>query len=354
MKFQWSPGIGVTGFRLLIGKTKGGGEYADVKFGGSETAFSAGNLPEDGSQVYARLMSNVDGKWETADYTYLASSGSAPRAARIQSPAVNAQLESSQVEFKWDEGSNVSEYMLYVGASPGGIEFARASVGKRTSTVVQNLPGNGQTLYARLFSRLSDGWSYSDAIYRAPDNQGKSFTLKISNRLARPVAILVNERTVMSVLGGSSAEQNLPRTGQVTVEWRLVRPTHPVTGVPLGDNIGATLAKVTPADSLAFDITNAVNGELYFTPVVTNTSNETFNVEVNTGTPARAALGAILPGTVNYAFGYYRVHLSGSVRGYYGLSGGYGGPYVETAGVAAKLADESGVVRVNLAVPAQP
>ena len=58
----------------------------------------------------------------------------------------------------------------------------------------------------------------------------KSFTLKIANHLAYPVAVFVNERSVMSVLGGAVSEQTLPRTGQpVTVEWRLVRPAHPST-----------------------------------------------------------------------------------------------------------------------------
>ena len=354
VKFQWSPGVGVTEFRLLVGKSNGGAEYADVKLPGSESSYTTENLPENGSQIFGRLMSNVDGKWEIADYAYLASSGSPARAARIQSPAVNAQLDSSQVEFKWDEGSNVSEYMLYVGASPGGIEFARANVGKQTSTVVRNLPGNGQNLYARLFSRLSGGWTYSDAIYRAADTQAKTFTLKISNRLAYPVAVLVNERVVMSVLGGSSAEQSVPRTAQVTVEWRLVRPLHPDTRLPLGDNLGATLATVTPADSLSFEIDNAVNGSLYFTPIVSNsTANQSFNVEVNNGTPSRAALGAIAPRTQNAGLGYHRVQLSGSVRAYYGLAG-YSGPYVETAGVAARIEDETGIVRIDLSLPAQP
>ena len=85
-------------------------------------------------------MSRVDSKWEIVDYSYLTSSGSPARAAKILSPAVNDQLASSRVEFKWDEGSNASEYILNVGLNPGGGDFARGSVGRRTSAVVDNLP----------------------------------------------------------------------------------------------------------------------------------------------------------------------------------------------------------------------
>ena len=349
--FLWSPGVGVTEYRFQLGKTKGGGEYADVTLRDA-TSFTVDNLPEDGSAAYGRLMSRVDSKWEIVDYSYLTSSGSPARAAKIVSPAVDAQLASSRVEFKWDEGSNASEYILNVGLNPGGGDFARGSVGKRTSAVVDNLPGDGQTtVYARLHSRVGDRWIYNDAVYRAAGSQSKTFTLKISNRLAYPVNILVNERSVMSVLGGQSAEQTLPRGGEVTVEWRLVRPAHPVTGIALGESLGAAFAPVVPGEALTYEITHSVNGATYFTPIVSNASRETFYVEVNNGTPTRAGLGAIPPGTANAGLGYYRVQLTGSVRGYYGLYG-YTGPFVETPRVAGRLEPESGVVQINLAVPA--
>lgn len=349
--FQWSPGVGVTDYRLLVGKTKGGAEYGDIPLR-KVTAYAVENLPEDGSPVYVRLMSLVEGKWLSSDYSYLASSGSPARAARILAPSLNGQISGSRVEFRWDEGSNVSEYMLYVGAVPGGAEFSRDNAGRRTSAVVDNLPGNGQTLYARIYSRVADRWLYNDAVYRAADTRQKTYTLTIANRLAYPVSVLVNEQAVMSVPAGRTGEQTLPRSGEaVNVQWRVVKPAHPVTGIAMGEAIGASFPAVVPADSLSFEITNVVNGVAYFTPVVTNGSTETFYVETNTGTPARAALGAIPPNTANAGLGYYRVQSTGGVRAYYGFYG-YSGPYVETTGIAGKAEAGSGVVRVNL-VPAQ-
>jgi hypothetical protein len=351
VKFQWSPGVGVTDYRVLIGKTKGGSEYAGVSLRNA-TSYTVENLPEDGTAVYVRLLSLVDSQWLSADYSYLASSGSPARAAQILSPSVNAQLQSSRVEFRWDEGSNVSEFMLYVGSTPGGIDFSRSNLGTKTSAVVDNLPGNGQTLYARLYSRVGDRWIYNDAVYRAADNRSKAFTLKIANKLAYPVSILVNEQAVMSVPGGRAAEQTIARTGApVTVEWRLIKPAHPVTGIALGENLGGAFPAAVPADLLSFEITNTVNGAAYFTPIVTNSSTETFYLEVNNGTPSRAAVGAIPPNTTSAGLGYYRVQPTGSVRAYYGFYG-YSGPYAETTGIAGKVEAGSGVVTVNLAPPA--
>ena len=350
VQFQWSPGVGVTQYRLLVGKTRGSGEYADVTLSNA-TSYTVENLPEDGTAVYGRILSLVDKKWESADYSYLSSSGGVARAARILSPAVNTDLDSARVEFKWDEGSNVSEFMLYVGSTPGGVEFARRNLAKARSAVVENLPGNGQFVYARLYSRLGSGWTYNDAVYRTPNNRSKNFTLKIANRLAYPVSILVNERSVLSVLAGQSAEQVLPRSGEVTVEWRLVRPGHPVTGIPLGENLGDSFPAVTPADALSYEITNEVKGAAYYTPVVSNNSSETFYLEMNTGTPARGVAGAIPTRTSGAGLGYYRVQPTSSVRGYYG-SYAYSGAYVSVADVAARVEPGAGVIRVDLAVPA--
>ena len=348
VRFQWSPGVGVTSYRLQIGKTKGGGEYADVTLSNA-TSYTVENLPEDGSSVYSRLHSLIENKWESGDETYLASSGGGARAARILTPIVNVQLESSRVEFTWDEGANVSEYLLYVGSTPGGAEFARRSTLKARSAIVENLPGNGQSVFARLYSRLSGGWTYTDAVYRAVNTQSKTFTLKIANRLAYPVAIFVNERSVMSVLGGQSAERTLPRAaGDVLVEWRLVRPAHLVTGIALGENLGDTFAPVTPAEALSYEIGNEVKGATYFTPFVSNNSGSTFYVEMNTGTPARGVVGSIPTGASNVGLGYYRLVSTSSVRGYYG-SYGYSGAYVS---VPAAPGPDAGILRVNLAVPA--
>lgn len=349
VRFQWSPGTGVSEFRLLVGKTAGGSEYANLSLDKSAVNATVDGLPENGSQIFARLRSLVDGKWEDFDYQFLASSGPAPRPARLLAPAVNTQFESSRVQFQWDEGSNVSEYLLHVGATPGGIEFANRAAGRSTSTLVENLPGNGQTVYARLYSRIGSEWSYTETVHRASDSRTRTYNLRIANRLAYPVAIFVNERSVLSVRAGQTVEQQIPRTagtGETLVEWKLVRPTHPVTGVPMGDAIGATLAKLVPADELSFEITNDVAGQLYFTPVISNPTAFTYYVEANTGLPGRGQAGEFAPRTNAAGLGYYRLLPLSTVRGYYG-SYGYTGAYQSTANLDMAAEPGSGVVRIE-------
>lgn len=349
VRFQWSPGVGVTEYRLQVGKTRGGVEYADMRVNSQEAVVE--NLPEDGSPVYARLLSLLDNKWETAEYSYLASSGGSTRAAQMVAPAAGSVLEGSRVEFKWNEGVGAAEYLLYVGSTPGGVEYARRSMGKATSAVVTNLPGNGQRVFVRIHSRVASGtWLYSDAIYQAASTQSKSFSLKITNNLAYPVAILVNERSVMSVRAGQHAEQLLPRQGEVVVEWRLVRPTHPVSGIPLGVTLADSFQPVTPAEELHYEIGNTAKGVTYFTPFVTNQSGRTFFVEVNSAATGRGVAGAVENGSSNVGLGYYPLTQQSNVRGYYG-SYGYSGASVDFGKVAESAQPASGVVAVNLAIP---
>ncbi|MCC6537241.1 MAG: hypothetical protein IT162_06805 [Bryobacterales bacterium] len=349
VRFQWSPGTGVSEFRLLVGKTAGSSEYADLKLNKSAVDATVDGLPENGAQIFARLRSLVDGKWEDFDYQFLASSGPAPRPARLLAPAVNAQFEASRVQFQWDAGSNVSEYLLHVGSTPGGIEYAKRAAGRATSALVENLPGNGQTVYARLYSRIGGEWTYTETVHRAADSRTRTYLLRVANRLAYPVSVYVNERSVLSVRAGQTVEQAIPRgagSGETLVEWKLVRPTHPVTGVPMGEALGSTLAKLVPAEELSFEITNEVAGQLYFTPVVSNSTAFSYYVEANTGLAARGQAGEVASRTGNLGLGYYKLLPLSTVRGYYG-SYGYAGAYQATANLDMATEPGSGAVRIE-------
>ena len=348
VRFQWSPGTGVSEFRLLVGKTAGGSEYADLKLNSAAVEATVDGLPENGSQIFTRLRSFVDGKWEDFDYQFLASSGPTPRPARLISPAVNAVFESSRVQFHWDEGSNVSEYVLHVGSTPGGIEYVKRAAGRSTSTLVENLPGNGETVYARLHSRIGGQWTYTDTIHRATDSRARNFNLRIANHLAYPVAIFINERSVMSVRAGHTAEQASPRgTGETLVEWKLVRPTHAVTGLPMGEALGATLARLMPAEALSFEIGSEVDGQSYFTPVISNATSLSYHVEVNPGLLARREAGEVAPRAAATGLGYYKLLPLSTVRSYYGSSG-YTGAYQSNANLEPVVEPGSGIVRIEL------
>jgi len=70
--FNWTRGIGLLEYRLLLGSTGVGSQdlYASAMTPGATETVS--DLPTNGETIYARLEWLVHGVWVTADYTYIA------------------------------------------------------------------------------------------------------------------------------------------------------------------------------------------------------------------------------------------------------------------------------------------
>src|SRR6185503_511107 len=89
--FTWTAGTGVTGYRLDLGTTQGGTNlYAGVE-SAAQSAYVT-RLPVDGSTVWARLSSRIDGAVQTRDYSFASytaagagSPGLAPRRTVVAS-----------------------------------------------------------------------------------------------------------------------------------------------------------------------------------------------------------------------------------------------------------------------------
>lgn len=92
--------------------------------------------------------------------------------AGFSSPAPGATLSGSSVTFSWNAVSGGLEYFVYLGRTPGSNNILGRSVGAATSTTVNNLPTDGSTIYARLWTRFSNGWQYTDVTYRAASSGG--------------------------------------------------------------------------------------------------------------------------------------------------------------------------------------
>jgi hypothetical protein len=69
--FQWTGGTGVTDYWLAVGTTVGGANLFNQDRGTSLSATVAG-LPTNGSTLYVRLFSLINGLWQYNDYTYTA------------------------------------------------------------------------------------------------------------------------------------------------------------------------------------------------------------------------------------------------------------------------------------------
>jgi hypothetical protein len=69
--FTWTPGVGATHYMLYVGTTGAGS--SNLFNSGSTTATSAGvsGLPANGSALYAKLASYINGSWQFANYTFV-------------------------------------------------------------------------------------------------------------------------------------------------------------------------------------------------------------------------------------------------------------------------------------------
>jgi glucose/arabinose dehydrogenase len=160
--FTWSAGSGVSAFWLEVGTALGGNQ---IYPGSPVTNVSATvfGLPGDGSTVYVRLWSLIGGAWQFNDYIYTSASG--PPGAVILSPTPGSTLTSSAVTFTWSAGSGVSAYWLEVGTTPGGNQIYPGSPVTELSATVFGLPGDGSTVYVRLWSLIGGAWQFNDYTY---------------------------------------------------------------------------------------------------------------------------------------------------------------------------------------------
>lgn len=165
--FQWSAGQAVTRYFLFVGRWQGGNTLFSQDMGTGLSA-TVSNLPSDGSTVYVRLWSYLQGAWQFNDYVFTAT-GSQPAGQKGQlvSPAPGSTLPGATATFTWSPGVRVEKFWLFVGTSLGNNNIYGGGQGTSTSVTLSNLPVNGQVLYVRLWSYIDGAWQYSDASYRA-------------------------------------------------------------------------------------------------------------------------------------------------------------------------------------------
>lgn len=164
--FQWTAGVGVQRYYLFLGQWAGGNTLGSVD-AGTGTQTSVTNLPTDGSSIYVRLWSYIDGVWQYNDYTLEAAGTYAPAKAKMTSPAGGSALPGSTVTFQWDAGTGVTHYYLHVGTWQGGNTLYSQDLNTSQSAQVSGLPTDGSTVYVRLWSYISGAWQYNDYTYTA-------------------------------------------------------------------------------------------------------------------------------------------------------------------------------------------
>ncbi|MGB6725265.1 MAG: hypothetical protein WBE74_05120, partial [Terracidiphilus sp.] len=113
--FTWNNGVGPTAYRLLLGTT---GVGSNNLYGSGITKASCVTvtLPANGVTVFARLYQEIDGAWQSTDYTFMESG--TPVLATL-SPASTTVLATTQT-FTWSNGAGPSDYRLLLGTTGVG------------------------------------------------------------------------------------------------------------------------------------------------------------------------------------------------------------------------------------------
>jgi hypothetical protein len=164
--FTWTRGQAAEVF-LYVGTAVGSNNIYGNSLG-TNTSATVYNLPTNGTTLYVRLYSYINGAWQYIDYQYKASSssGGGTTLAKMQSPVPGSRLTGSAQTFTWTRGQ-ATQVFLYVGTTVGSNNIYGNNLGTNTSATVYNLPTKGITLYVRLFSYINGAWQYIDYQYRA-------------------------------------------------------------------------------------------------------------------------------------------------------------------------------------------
>jgi hypothetical protein len=164
--FQWTTGTDVTEYWLWLGTVQGQNDILS-QGSGTSTSLAVTGLPTDGSTIYARLFSMIDGEWQTNDYNYVTFYVPSTAAVMTTPASSGDTLTGSSFTFQWTTGSSVTEYWLWVGSTQGNNDMFSQGSGTSTSITASGLPTDGSTVYVRLFSMIAGQWQTNDYNYVA-------------------------------------------------------------------------------------------------------------------------------------------------------------------------------------------
>ena len=266
--FAWSPAAGATDYGFRLGTTVGGN---DLYGSGPVTATSAtlDNLPTNGETIYARLTTFYGAIQVYTDYTFTAAT-----LAALTSPAPSSVLGGPQATFTWSAATGkVSNYDLRLGTTVGANNLFGSGTTTAASVTATNLPTNGETIYARLYTNYASGiQAYADY----------TFTAATQSALTSPAA--------GSVLAGPS----------VTFSWSTA-PGATDYGFRLGTTVGGNdIYGTGPTTATSATPTNLpTNGETIYARLTTfYGSNQVFTDYVYTAATAKASLTSPTAGSV--------------------------------------------------------
>jgi len=352
--FTWSAGYAVDDYYMQIGSCFECNDLVDEDEGVNLSR--SVSLPVDGRTIYVTLFSYIQGNWFWLDYQYQASLGGNPFPAQMMSPQNGSTLASQQT-FTWSTGYGVDAFYLRIGSCQGCYDILDENQGQNLWRSV-NLPADGRTIFARLFSFINGTWYYYDYQYRASQAQPTQHVrVNVVNQLAYSVNVYINGNLVGSCPALTTAGVDVS-VSTLSVSFIVNQPV--LSGRALGDPMSGIFNTITnPSGTINFQVSNHIGSNYYFQPLITNRTSVPLAIEVNGGLQAENRCNCTAPaGGTRVASGYYLFYSNSNVRlfrdgsnytgsyVYFGVDHGSGTPLTNyVTGTAAQ---------VELTVTSQP
>ena len=155
---QWAPVPSAQAYYLYVGSAPG---LKDLINTGEihATSYSAVSLPA-GQMLYARIWTKFAGVWNYTDAQFIAGT------AVITSPANGTVGFDPNTAIVWTTIPAAQCYYLYVGTTKGAKDLVNTGETQATSYVAPLLPRD-RLLYARMWTKRNDIWSYADSTFTA-------------------------------------------------------------------------------------------------------------------------------------------------------------------------------------------
>lgn len=170
--FGWQDrGTNATQWRLRVGSSSGGTEYADVTVGANVRSVDVSGLPTNGGTVWVRLSYFYINVWRDLNYQYTAQVTSTTPV--IIAPGIGGTVTTVPFVVQWTPSqTNVSAWQVLVGAAQGGSEIL--DTGEVATSVrsaqVNALPDGTDTFWIRLRYQAGGVWEEKDYQYAYDPN----------------------------------------------------------------------------------------------------------------------------------------------------------------------------------------
>ena len=233
--FVWTPNTTpVTQWAIQGGSSSGAGDlFSDGGTLGTNTTFTATNLPTDGRTVYVQLFYLTGGSWEVIEAQYTAADSGGSSAPTMLTPAPGSTFMGAEVTFTWTPNTTpVTQWALEGGSSPGVGDLFNdgGTLGTTTTFTATNLPTDGRTIYLQLWYLTNGNWDVLQVQYTAANTGGPS-----EPTMSTPVP-------GSTFMGAEVTFTWTPNTTPVT-QWALEGGSSPGVGDLFND--GGTLGTTT-------------------------------------------------------------------------------------------------------------